>query len=130
APGAAGWEAGLGGRGARGSLAACDLADRDARAGRLSAQAPTAVLHAAGVGQASAVDELDLAEAARLFAGKGAGAVHIDALLGARELDAFGLSSSNAGVWGSGGQAGYAAANAHLDALAEHRRARGLTATA
>ncbi|WP_369182048.1 type I polyketide synthase [Streptomyces sp. Y1] len=130
APGAAELAAELGALGARVTLAACDLADRDALAALLSAHPPTAVLHAAGVGQASTVDQLDLADTARLFAGKVAGAVHLDELLGDRELDAFVLYSSNAGVWGSGGQAGYAAANAHLDALAEHRRARGLTATA
>ncbi|MEE3920983.1 ketoreductase domain-containing protein [Micromonospora sp. BRA006-A] len=53
-----------------------------------------------------------------------AGALHLDALLGDRPLDAFVLFSSIAGVWGSGGQSAYAAGNAFLDALAEQRRGR------
>ncbi|MGE7390494.1 type I polyketide synthase [Streptomyces sp. NPDC004126] len=45
-------------------------------------------------------------------------------------LDAFVLFSSVTSYWGGGEHAAFAAANAHLDALAQQRRARNLPATA
>ncbi|MDQ2959276.1 MAG: type I polyketide synthase, partial [Actinomycetota bacterium] len=111
------------------TITACDVADRDAVAQLLTGiDQLTAIVHAAGVGLAGTVDELTPAELAYALAGKVTGALHLDEL--ARpELEAFVLFSSNAGVWGSGGQGAYAAANAHLDALAEQRRDRGQQAT-
>ncbi|MFG2919269.1 Imm51 family immunity protein [Kitasatospora sp. NPDC048298] len=66
---------------------------------------------------------------AAVLGAKVLGAAHLNELLGERPLDAFVLFSSGAAAWGSGAQAGYAAANAFVDALAEDRRARGLAAT-
>nr|BAH02268.1 polyketide synthase [Streptomyces platensis] len=119
--------------GVRVTVAACDVADRDALA-RLLAGVPdelplTAVIHAAGVVTTAPLDSTGPEELAEVLAGKVAGAAHLDALLGDRQLDAFVLFSSNAGVWGSGGQAAYAAANAYLDALAQQRSSMGQTAT-
>ncbi|WEV24714.1 SDR family NAD(P)-dependent oxidoreductase [Streptomyces sp. 71268] len=134
APGASELKAELEGLGARVTVAACDVSDRDALAGVLAAvpeEFPLrAVFHAAGVEQVTELVDVGLADAASVVAGKVAGAVNLDALLGDRELDAFVVFSSIAGVWGSGGQAAYGAANAYLDALVEDRRGRGLAGTA
>ncbi|MEU1671054.1 type I polyketide synthase [Streptomyces roseifaciens] len=130
APGAAGLKAELEELGARVTLAACDVADRDAVAALLAEHTFTSVFHAAGVEQFAPFDELTPADFARTIAAKAGGAAHLDELLGDRELDAFVLFSSIAGVWGSGLQTAYAAANAFLDGLAARRRAAGLTATA
>ncbi|MFF9898017.1 type I polyketide synthase [Streptomyces longispororuber] len=134
APGAAALQAELEELGAKVTVAACDVADRDAVAAlldRLAEDGHTlrSVFHAAGVGQGRPLAGMTPADVAGVLDGKVAGARHLDDLLGTAVLDAFVLFSSNAGVWGSGSQGAYAAANAHLDALAEQRRARGLTAT-
>ncbi|MFJ9785950.1 type I polyketide synthase [Amycolatopsis sp. NPDC101161] len=109
------------------TVAACDVADRHALAALLADVEPRVVVHAAGVGRSAALADLDRAEVAETLRAKVDGAKNLDELLG--DVDAFVLFSSNAGVWGGGGQAAYAAANAHLDALAQHRRDRGLPAT-
>ncbi|MEV6134390.1 type I polyketide synthase, partial [Streptomyces violaceusniger] len=120
--------------GARVTVAACDVTDRGALAAVLDAvpeEFPlSAVFHAAGVEQAAELQGMSLSDAAAVVSGKAAGAACLDELLGDRELDAFVVFSSIAGVWGSGGQAAYGAANAYLDALVEERRARGLAGTA
>ncbi|MFF5587888.1 type I polyketide synthase [Streptomyces hygroscopicus] len=134
APGAVELREGLEALGARVTVAACDVTDRAALAGVLAAvpeEFPlSAVFHAAGVEQAAELRGMSLADAAAVVSGKAAGAALLDELLGERELDAFVVFSSIAGVWGSGGQAAYGAANAYLDALVEDRRARGLAGTA
>ncbi|MCX2971474.1 SDR family NAD(P)-dependent oxidoreductase [Streptomyces sp. JHD 1] len=134
APGAAGLLAGIEEHGATATAVACDVTDRAALAAlrdRLAAEGTpvTAVVHTAGIGQATALDAMTDAELGDVLDAKVAGAAHLDAVFADADLDAFVLFSSIAATWGSGWQGGYAAANAHLDALAEHRRARGLAAT-
>nr|BCK51644.1 modular polyketide synthase [Micromonospora sp.] len=135
APGAAELEAELAGLGARVTVAACDIADRAALADlldRVEADGPPVrtVVHTAGVAQATPLAEVTPAELAEVTVGKTAGATHLADLLADRELDAFVVYSSIAATWGSGGQAGYAAGNAYLDALVRRRRADGRAGTA
>ncbi|MFB7919540.1 type I polyketide synthase, partial [Streptomyces sp. NPDC056061] len=120
------------------TVEACDVSDREALTtlvDKLAADgAPVrSVVHAAGISQVPGTGT-ELPEFADVVAAKTLGAIHLDDIFSGdtedRTLDAFILFSSIAGVWGSGGQGAYSAANAFLDALAEQRRARGLTATA
>ncbi|MET1073255.1 MAG: type I polyketide synthase, partial [Umezawaea sp.] len=128
APGAVELVAELTGLGARVSVEACDVADREALKALLDEYPPDAVVHTAGLEALTPFAEHDMADFRQVLAAKVAGAANLDELLGDRELDAFVLYSSIASTWGSGGQTSYAAANAYLDGLAESRRARGLTA--
>ncbi|WFE60907.1 type I polyketide synthase [Micromonospora sp. WMMD712] len=119
--------------GARVSVAACDVADRSALGALLDGLADAgdpvrAVVHAAGAAHSTPLGELTVDELTHVLRGKVDGAAHLDALL--PELDAFVVFSSIAGVWGSAGQAGYAAANAYLDGLVARRRAQGAAGTA
>ncbi|WP_405534562.1 SDR family NAD(P)-dependent oxidoreductase [Streptomyces sp. NBC_00075] len=119
--------------GARVTVAVCDVADRTALAALLASvpeDTPlTAVVHAAGELDAAALTDLDPAELEHSLRTRTLGAAHLDELLADTALEGFVLFSSIAGVWGSGAQGGYGAANAYVDALAAHRRARGLPAT-
>ena len=113
---------------------ACDHADRDRTAGllaRIAAGGPPlrAVLHTAGIGQATPLDGTTAAELAAVTAVKAAGAAHLDELTADLDIEQFVLFSSIAATWGSGMQPGYSAANASLDALAEARRGRGRAGT-
>ncbi|MGK5638497.1 type I polyketide synthase [Streptomyces sp. URMC 126] len=117
-------------------VVACDVSDRSQLAGlidwtRASGPELSAVLHTAGIGQATSVDETDVAETAAVLAAKAAGAAHLDELTRDLDLDldAFVLFSSISATWGSSVQPAYGAANTFLDGLAERRRAEGLPAT-
>ncbi|MEU1660350.1 type I polyketide synthase [Streptomyces griseofuscus] len=130
APGVAALKGELEAAGVRVTVVACDVADREALAALLAEHPVNAVVHTAGVDHLDPLETMTPGAFAGVLSAKAAGALHLDALLDGRELDAFVLFSSIAGVWGSGHQAAYAAANALLDGLAERRRARGLPATA
>ncbi len=110
------------------TFATCDVTDRAQVEALAGAHDIRAVVHAAALIELASIDTTDVAGFAAVARAKVQGAENLDAVFD-RDLDAFVLFSSIAGVWGSGDHAAYAAANAHLDALAQRRRARGLRAT-
>ncbi|MFI9323548.1 type I polyketide synthase [Kitasatospora aureofaciens] len=134
APGAAELAAELTGFGAEVRFAAVDVADRAAVAAMIATipgrHPLTAVVHAAGVVDDAPIASLTPDRIDRVMRTKADGAWHLHELTAGHPLTAFVLISSVMATLGGAGQGGYTAANAFLDALARHRRTRGLPALA
>jgi acyl transferase domain-containing protein/NADP-dependent 3-hydroxy acid dehydrogenase YdfG len=116
--------------GARVTLASCDVGNRE-QLRDLLATIPDdrplgGVVHAAAVLDDGVIGSLTPARIDEVLAPKLDGAWHLHELTAHMDISMFVLFSSTSGVFGNAGQANYAAANVFLDALAAHRRARGL----
>ncbi len=121
--------------GAQAVYEAVDVADADAvtrlLAARRAACAPpvSAVYHLAGVFDQCVVADLEPARLAATVRPKFDGGLALHHAVAGEPVRRFVLFSSGSSVLSSPTGGAYAAGNAFLDALARHRRARGLPAT-
>jgi len=88
------------------------------------------LVHAATVIDDSLIRNLDPEQMQRVLEPKAKGAQYLHALTQGLALDFFVMFSSATTLFGNPGQANYVAANHWLEALARHRHAQGLAATA
>jgi acyl transferase domain-containing protein/NADPH:quinone reductase-like Zn-dependent oxidoreductase/acyl carrier protein len=86
------------------------------------------IFHAAGIVVDGVVAHQDWDRFTQVMNAKISGTWHLHELTQAMELDFFVMFSSVASIFGSAGQANYAAGNSFLDALAHYRRSKGLPA--
>ena len=118
-------------RGVRVQVELADVTDADAvdaMLARIEGELPPlgGVIHSVGVLADAALGNQSWETFERVLWPKMLGAWHLHRATEHRELDLFLLFSSIVGTMGNAGQANHAAANAFLDQLAAHRRARGL----
>lgn len=114
----------------QGDIAEPDVAQRLVEAAVAEGHALRGVAHAAGVLHDRIISEMQPSDIDAVFRPKVRGALHLEDATAEHDLDWWLAYSSAAALFGSPGQAAYAAANAWLDALAHQRRAAGRPATA
>ncbi|WP_433335404.1 SDR family NAD(P)-dependent oxidoreductase [Spirillospora sp. CA-294931] len=111
-------------------IEACDVGDREALAALLAGIDPdrplSGVVHAAGVADNGVVGVLTPERIDGVLRPKADAAWYLHELTRDMELSRFVLFSSSSSVVDGPGQGNYAAANAFLTALAQHRHAQGL----
>jgi acyl transferase domain-containing protein len=117
-------------------LATADVTDEQQLAGWLADHTSQGrppirgVVHSAGLVEDELLARMSTESFQRVLRPKVRGGWLLHRLLQDQPLDFFALFSSVGSVMASPGQANYAAANAFLDALAQHRRSLGLPAIA
>jgi acyl transferase domain-containing protein/acyl carrier protein len=119
--------------GVRIAVESCDVSNTVELTGILSWMAGSmpplrGIFHAAGVLDDGMIVQQTWSRFENVLAPKVRGAWNLHRLTLPLDLDFFVLFSAAAALIGSAGQANYAAANAFMDALAHHRKARGLPA--
>jgi acyl transferase domain-containing protein len=119
--------------GARITIEQCDVSDEarlTASLKRISKSMPPlrGVVHAAGVLDDGTIEQQTWPRFTGVMAPKVSGAWNLHRLTSSSELDFFVLFAAAATLIGSPGQSNYAAANAFMDGLAHHRKAKGLPA--